>query len=742
MTSDKTPSSEGAAPGREILEGVVERILYTNPDNAYTVAALRPSGTRLEVTIVGNLGSLRMQETVRAEGEWVVDRKYGRQFRVESFTTVLPSTTAGIEKYLASGLIRGIGGHYAKKLVAKFGAEIFEVIENHPERLREVPGIGGKRLDQIRRGWDEHRALRGILMFLQQHNIPQGFAARIYRQYGDRALEQIRRNPYQLALEIRGIGFKSADAIAQKIGIPVESIERCKAGVYFLLQELAGEGHCYFAADPLIERATAALAVEQRLIVEGINALKSEGHIVLEILPDGTRAVYLRQLHHHESTVAASVTHLLTTGKLLPKIDPVREMETFEAQSHFRLAENQRAAVAGALKGGMLVITGGPGTGKTTIIKAVLKILARFGVASLLAAPTGRAAKRMHELTGITASTIHRLLQYSPQEGKFLRNPQNPLRADFVILDESSMIDIGLANSLLRAVSPTTSVLFVGDTDQLPSVGPGNFLMDLINSGVVPVVRLNEIFRQARQSHIVTNAHRINAGNMPAMGAANDPAADFIFIEAETPPAVLEAVKDAVGKRIPRDHNLDPRADIQVITPMHRGPIGAQNLNRELQAMLNPARGGHDRAGVSFKPGDKVMQTANNYEKDVFNGDIGFISSMDEDEQFLRVNFDGRLVTYEFSELDELELAYAITVHKSQGSEYKAVVMPVHTTHFVMLQRNLLYTAITRGRKLVVLVGQKRAVAMAVDNFNSTPRNSALDQRLRREMETASRTAK
>ncbi|MEI7635086.1 MAG: ATP-dependent RecD-like DNA helicase [bacterium] len=727
------------------VEGAVERIVFHNADNAYTVAALKPPDSTHEVIIVGNFGDVRPGEQLRVEGQYIVDKKYGRQFRVERFEMTLPETTAAIEKYLSSGLVRGIGAAYAKRLVRHFGAELFSVIDAQPERLREVEGIGAKRSEMIRQGWSEHRALRDIIMFLQQHGMTQTFAARIYKQYGEHAIEQIKTNPYQLAIDVRGIGFKSADALAQKMGIPVESVERCKAGVYFILQELAGEGHCYYPADPLIKRAAATLEVEQELVITAINALKADNHVVLELLPDKTRAVYLRQLHAHEVGAAGLIARLMATGKLFPKISAATELDEFEKQFHFELASNQKLAVTTALAGGVLVITGGPGTGKTTIIKAILRILRKAGVIVLLAAPTGRAAKRMTELAHHPAATIHRLLQYSFRDGGWQRNARNPLKADFVIVDEASMIDIGLAHALLRAVPATSSLIFVGDIDQLPSVGPGNFLRDLIDSGVVPVVRLNEIFRQARQSLIVRNAHRVNTGRQPVLAApegrsASTPsgagqrvrhqASDFYFFEAEEPERALEIIRQLVRERIPAKFGFASAADIQVITPMHRGVIGAQNLNREIQQMLNPSGSALERGTGVLRAGDKVMQVENNYDKDVFNGDIGIITTIDREDQCLKVNFDGRIVRYEFNEVDEIELAYAVTVHKSQGSEYRAVIMPVHTTHFIMLQRNLLYTGITRGKSLVCLVGQPRAVRMAVDNVSSVPRHSALNQRL------------
>ena len=723
----------------EVLEGTVEKILFSNAENLYVVASIKPAdakpSSKVEYTIVGNLGALQPQEIVRLEGQWITDKRYGRQFKVESHTSALPSSADAMEKYLGSGLIKGIGKVNARRLVEAFGTEIFNIIEYDPSRLLEVDKIGKKKVDQIKKGWQEHRAMREIMLFLQQHGLPQGMASRIFKQYGDDSIKQIRENPYQLALEVRGIGFKSADAIAMKLGIPVESLERCKAGVYFLLQDLASDGNTFFPADPLVNRAQENLGVETALIVQAVNELKSQGKVVLEVLPDGTRAIFLSGMHRHETGVAEHLDRLLSTGKLFPKMDAAGSIESFESRHKFRLAENQKLAVTDALRGGVLVITGGPGTGKTTIIRTILRILEQHGISCVLAAPTGRAAKRMQELTNMPASTIHRLLQFSPQEGKYLRNPQNPIRADFLVVDEASMIDVALAHALLRATSSTSSIIFVGDVDQLPSVGAGNFLQDMIQSGVIPVVRLNEVFRQAQSSLIVTNAHRVNEGLPPSFAGEaveNDGAKrDFYFFDAETPDKVLDTVRDLVHNRIPAKFGFDARDEIQVLSPMHRGVIGAQNLNKELQKVLNPGGGGVDRAGVMFRAGDKVMQTSNDYDKDVYNGDIGIIAGIDREDQLVKVNFDGRIVSYEFNDLDSLELAYCITVHKSQGSEYKAVIIPVHTTQFVMLQKNLLYTGITRGKKLVCLVGQKRAVMMAVQNISAEPRLSSLHLKLR-----------
>jgi exodeoxyribonuclease V alpha subunit len=718
----------------EELTGTVDRIVYSTPATAYTVAVLQPEGTRQEVTIVGPLLSIRPQDVLRCRGEYVVDKRYGRQFKVHSFQVMLPTSLDAIERYLASGSIRGIGRTYARKLVAHFGKDIFDVIEHTPERLREVPGIGRKRIEEITRSWNEQRALRDIMLFLQEHGIPQSLAPKIYAQYGPSAIEQLRRNPYQLALDIRGIGFKRADGIAQKLGIPGDSIDRVKAGCLFLLTDLSDDGHTFFPADEFVEKAAAMLEVPSDLVIDALNALKVDRHIVLEKLPDGQGAVYLRGLYSHEVGVARQIALIARTPKLLPAVDLAAELTAFEEAHNFQLAPNQRQAVEAVARGGVVVITGGPGTGKTTIVRTILRVLENHGLRLVLAAPTGRAAKRLQELTHHPASTIHRLLQYSPREGRFLRNRQNPLRADFVVVDESSMVDISLAYHFLQAVPPRTSLVFVGDVDQLPSVGPGNFLHDLITSGCVPVVRLREIFRQAQHSLIVRNAHRINEGELPLL-TQEEGRNDFQFRRAETPEEALATIKELVADGIPRQWHLDPLRDVQILAPMHRGVVGAQNLNRELQALLNPEGASLERGGVTLRTGDKVMQVANDYTKDVYNGDIGFIVAIDREERIVKVRFDQRTVVYDFSELDQLELAYAVTVHKAQGSEYPAVVIPLHFTHAVMLQRNLLYTAVTRGRRLVCIVGQWGAMRMAVQNARAAPRFSALDQRLRQVFE-------
>ena len=715
------------------LEGTVVRIRYCDPETLFTIAVLRTADKK-EVTVVGNLAGILPHEDLCAIGTWKTNPKFGEQFQVEVFEKILPTDRDAIEEYLASGLIKGIGTVYAKRLMDAFGLEIFNVIENEPQKLLHVEGIGAKRHRQIVKSWDEHRALRRIIMFLQKHDISAVYAARIYRQYGNETIAQLERNPYQLALDIWGIGFNKADSIAMKLGIPVESLERVKAGVHYLLQKEAGNGNCFCQADNLIGMAVEMLGVEQPLILEGINGLAIDQHAILEILPDGTRAVYLPHLHRNESSVAKQIERLHKTPKRLPTIDFVEHCAQFEASQSFKLADNQRMAVEAAMKGGVLVITGGPGTGKTTIIKAILHIFESHGVSFMLAAPTGRAAKRMNETTFRFAATLHRLLKFTPAEGGYQMNASNPLKTDVVIVDEASMIDISLADALLRAVKSQSSVIFVGDSDQLPSVGPGNFLHDLMDSGVVPVMRLNEIFRQAQHSLIVTNAHKINRGEFPIIPPVENgelPKADFIMVEAKEPEYALAAIKKLVSVTLPQMFGYNPMEDIQVLSPMHSTMVGCRILNRELQQVLNHNTMAITRNGVPFRVGDKVMQMENNYDKDVFNGDIGRIVKITPEDQELAVDFDGQVVTYAATELDEIEPAYAITIHKSQGSEYQCVVIPILTAHYMMLQRNLIYTAITRGKRRVVLVGQKHALHMAINNISTKPRLSALGQRIR-----------
>jgi exodeoxyribonuclease V alpha subunit len=708
------------------LEGVVERILYANEENNYTVAQLLPEGRGRQepVTIVGNLAALNIGECVRAQGRWSTHKKFGRQFAVEKFESILPRTVVGIKKYLGSGLVKGIGERYAERIVEKFGEKTFEVIDQFSAKLRDVEGIGPERARRIREAWVQQKSVRDIMIFLQGHGIGSAHAAKIFKQYGENAILVVRENPYRLAKDITGIGFKTADGIASKLGIAADSIHRLKAGAIHALETATSDGHCCLPREMLTQTAAELLGVELCPVENAIRLLAVTADIVIE-----NEFVYLAHLHRAERGVAAKVRDLLGAKIGLPSLDLDKALAWVQEKTRVDLADAQQQAVRMALASKLSVITGGPGVGKTTIVNSIVKILKAKGCEVLLAAPTGRAAKRMSEATGHTAQTIHRLLRYDPHEGGFTMNERRPLKGDMVIIDETSMLDVPLAYHLLKAIPVTASVVFVGDVDQLPSVGPGSFLGDMICSGIVPVARLTEIYRQAKNSFIITNAHRVNEGQMPVFDAPEE--SDFFFIQQDDPEKALATIRALCAERVPSKFRLDPMRDIQVLTPMHKGVCGSENLNRELAAALNPTGPHTQRFGRTLRVGDRVMQTRNNYDKDVFNGDLGRVKRLDLVDQQLIVEIDEREVAYEFDELDELLPAYAISVHKSQGNEYPCVIVPILTQHFVLLQRNLLYTAITRGRKLVILVGSKKALAIAIRNNRTAARHSQLTERLR-----------
>lgn len=718
------------------LEGVLERITFASEENGFSVVQLAVPGRRELVAAVGPMLGVQPGESLRLTGEWTTDRKYGEQFKVTSFLTVKPATLMGIEKYLGSGLVKGVGKVMASRLVAHFGLSTLDVIDAEPSRLVEVEGIGRVRSQRITRAWEEQREIRQVMVFLQSHGVSTSFAVRIYKHYRHRAIAVVKENPYRLALDIFGIGFKTADAIAAKLGISPTSPRRAEAGVLHLLGEASGEGHVWLPREELVKQAVEVLSIEPSIIEAAIASLQEAGHLVLEAgAPGSSDRVYSRALHAAETGLAAALS-ILASGKLKPlTIDVDAALAWFESRQGLQLAPEQKLAIRTAISSKVLVVTGGPGTGKTTLVNGIIQILEKKGRRLVLAAPTGRAARRMMETTGREAKTVHRLLEFSPKTNSFQKNREAPLDADVVIVDEASMLDVVLAYDIVKAIPREAQLVLVGDVDQLPSVGPGRVLGDLIDSGAVPVVRLQHIFRQAQESLIVTNAHRVNRGEFPVWppkGSDAEPKPDFYFLERAEPEEVLSTLKEVVATRIPRGWGFDALEHIQVLTPMHRGSLGAGHLNLELQALLNPQGKTLIRGSRAFREGDKVMQIHNNYELEVFNGDIGRILSVDPVEQELVARFDERKVTYEAGDLDELVLAYACSIHKSQGSEYPCVVMPLHTQHYVMLQRNLLYTGLTRGRKLVVLIGTKKALAMAVKATGAARRFTGLEERLRR----------
>ena len=695
------------------VAGTVERVTFHSEETGFCVLRVNAARRREPVTVVGTAVTVGPGEFVEATGAWVNDRRHGLQFRAEHLRVVPPSTLEGIEKYLGSGMIRGIGPHFAAQLVHAFGAEVFEVIENDPERLRELPGIGPKRQSQVVAAWAEQKAVREIMVFLQSHGVGSARAVRIYRLYGDQAMDRVRENPYRLALDVRGIGFRTADAIAQSLGFDSDSIPRARAGIRHVLQELAGEGHCAGERGALVEATAGLLEVDAEIVERALARELAEEELVDESR-DGDSWVFLPALHRSERGAAGHLGRLLGAGRGRPPwgdIDPEKAIPWAEQRVGFELSGSQRAAVACAIRERVTVITGGPGVGKTTIVNAVLRIVRAKGVRARLCAPTGRAAKRLAESTGLEASTIHRLLEFDPATGGFRHGLDQPLDTDLVVVDEVSMVDIVLANQLFRAIPEHAALLLVGDVDQLPSVGPGSVLADIIGSERVPTVRLTEIFRQAESSRIVVNAHRINRGESPEYpqppnrdegssggestetARGNAAASDFYVIPVRDAEEARDRLLQVVTERIPRRFGFDPMTDLQVLTPGRRGGLGATALNAELQSLLNPGSPARvNRYGTTYARGDKVLQTVNDYQKEVFNGDIGRIVAVDPEEQTVTVDFEGRPVPYEFSELDELSLAYAITVHKSQGSEFPAVVIPLTTQHYMLLERNLVYT--------------------------------------------------
>jgi exodeoxyribonuclease V alpha subunit len=734
-----------------LISGVIERITYYNPENGYTVLRLRPdhprakqiAGLNLEglMTVVGNLLELSPGEHVKLEGDYVTHAKHGLQFKAEKCEQVLPVTVTGIERYLGSGLIKGIGPGLSKRIVKHFNKETLDIIEETPHRLKDVPGIGPERTEKIIKAWEEQKQVKEIMLFLHSHKISTNLAVKIFKAYGDRALEVVRENPYQLEQDIYGIGFKTADRIAQNLGLPADHPSRIEAGVVYALNEMINEGHVFAPENNLVNRAIELLDVDKGMIKPALSRLtladrireenisvqpnKDDHHGVSESRASyGDSLIYLTPFYHSEIGVAARIRELMNHA-----VDPHQGSLFLKAEE---LSPEQIQALEIAIRQPVSVLTGGPGTGKTTCLKALINHLESQQSSYALASPTGRAAKRLSEATGRPASTIHRLLGYSPAKG-FLFHEKNPLKVDFLIVDEASMLDLLLAYHLLKALRPGTQVLFVGDVDQLPSVGAGDVLRDIIASSEVPISRLTTIYRQAENSQIVHNAHRINRGQMPVFSKTAD--GDFFLFPAEDAEKAADWVVDLVHERIPKQFGFDPIKDIQVLTPMYRGAAGVDVLNEKLQEKLNPFGKGKQEQklfGRIYREGDKVMQIRNNYDKDIYNGDIGYIDDINLIEKELRVLIDNaRTVVYDFSEVDELVPAYAVSVHKSQGSEFPAVVMPILTQHYVMLQRNLIYTGITRAARLCVLVGNRKALHIAINNNQVAKRFSLLGQRIR-----------
>lgn len=702
------------------LRCVVERITYQNPENGYSVLKVKVKGYDDLVTLVGNLLEVPVGSVLLCRGEWKVDKRYGSQFVAATWEETMPATVYGIEKYLGSGLVKGIGPRFARAIVQRFGAATIEVIETDIERLYEVPQIGRKRVEKIRESWERQKEIKNVMLFLQSYGVSTAYAAKIYREYGSESIDKVRENPYRLADDIWGIGFKTADGIAGKMGYGKNDARRCRSGILYTLGQLSDEGHVYAEREQLVQAACTLLEADAAPVCEALERM-----ILSEELITEREAIYLPAFYHAECGAARRLKELAeSAGRTLftTELDP----GVLTAETGIDYDDVQLAAIRQAVTSKVMVLTGGPGTGKTTTTQGIIAALKKAGLRVLLAAPTGRAAKRMSEATGMDAKTIHRLLEYNPQDG-YKRNDENPLDGDALIVDECSMIDILLMNNLMKAVPVTMRLVLVGDIDQLPSVGAGNVLRDIIDSQKIPVVRLTRIFRQAQKSRIVMSAHAINQGRFPDMSNGRD--TDFFFMKEEDPERVAATVVRLVKERLPRAYGQRPDK-IQVLTPMQRGIVGAANLNLSLQEALNPSGPSLNRGGYTYRQADRVMQVRNNYDKEVFNGDLGYVESVNTEDRTLTVDFDGRSVEYDVTELDELTLAYATTIHKAQGSEYPIVVMPVLMTHYVMLQRNLIYTGITRAKKICVLIGATKALAYAVHNMSVLKRNTSLRERL------------
>lgn len=702
------------------LRCVVERITYQNPENGYSVMRVKVKGYDELVTLVGNLLEVPAGSVLLCEGDWKVDKRYGSQFVAQTWEEVMPATLYGIEKYLGSGLVKGIGPKFAQLIVSRFGLDTIEIIETDIERLYEVPGIGRKRVEKIAESWEKQKDIKNVMLFLQGYGVSTAYAAKIYRQYGKESIDTVKTNPYKLADDIWGIGFKTADTIASKMGYEKNDLRRLKSGVTYTLGHMAEEGNVYAEEEQLVKSAIELLDADEAPVRQAISEMLQSEDLIAD-----AEAIYMPPFYYAEVGTANRLNKLLdcVEGSLF---NIIPDISVISKQTGVEYDEVQAEAIREAVSSKVMVLTGGPGTGKTTTTQGIIAALKAMDLRILLAAPTGRAAKRMSEATGMEAKTIHRLLEYNPKDG-YKRNDDNPLEGDALIVDECSMIDLLLMNNLMKAIPAGMRLVLVGDIDQLPSVGAGNVLRDIIDSKRIPVIRLTRIFRQAQESRIVMSAHAINKGVFP--DTSNGKNTDFFFIQQEDPEQAVDTIVKLVKERLPNAYKR-PTSDIQVLTPMQRGVVGATNLNMALQTVLNPGQVSLNRSGYSFRQGDRVMQLRNNYDKEVFNGDLGYIERVDMEDRTLFVCFDGRTVEYDVSELDELTLAYATTIHKSQGSEYPIVVMPVLMTHYVMLQRNLIYTGITRAKKICVLVGTKKALSFAIRNLSVLKRNTKLKERL------------
>lgn len=720
---------------RDVTQGVISNILFSNEENGWCVVRLEPED-QSSLIAIGPLLGIRKGDELRLSGRWVDHPRYGRQFEAESYVQVEPSTIDGLRRYLGSGKIRGLGPKRAELVVETFGLDTLAVLENEPERLLEIRGIGPATLEKIRESWEHHRGIQQIMVFLTGHGVSPSIAVKVFQKYGPAAVDVVRSNPYRLAQEIFGVGFLTADRIARQLGISADAPERLEAGVLHTLRESAGQGNVFLPDDQLVRTASDLLDAPRDAIPNAIAGLTAKQQIVVRPSKDGPPAVYLPRLEAAEENAATDLAHLLTAPAGTDPVIVDLAIAWYQGQAGIRFAEQQRHALAEALGRKAVVITGGPGTGKTTLIRGVVEILDRKDIRVVLAAPTGRAAKRLSETTDHNARTIHRLLEFNPQTRTFNRNRHQNIEADCVVIDEVSMLDVELAAALLEALHPKCKLILVGDADQLPSVGPGNVLADLIRSDTIPVVRLDQVFRQAAESMIVVNAHRVNSGDMPKLVSDPDHG-DFFFVSRDDPHQAADLAIDFAANRIPSRYGLDPINDIQLLAPMHRGELGVMRLNERLQEVLTPPGRELVAGWRRFRVGDKVMQVRNNYELDIYNGDIGRIANIHHGDRELTVVFDERKVIIPSENLDDVVPAYACTIHKSQGSEYPAVVIVLHHQHHVMLQRNLLYTAITRGRRLVVIVGSKRALGRAVSNSTVRLRHTRLADRLRESLAQA-----